>query len=120
MPIAVDIDVMLARRKMSVGELADRVGITPANLAVLEDRPRRRCASRRSPRSARCSSASRATCFAGRPDLRGRMIRACRRVIADPGHLDRLPDHPRGRTPGSSRACWSVWPRCPALATRAA
>ena len=25
MPIAVDIDVMLARRKMSVGELADRV-----------------------------------------------------------------------------------------------
>ena len=30
MPIAVDIDVMLARRKMPVGELADRVGITPA------------------------------------------------------------------------------------------
>ena len=37
MPIAVDIDVMLARRKMSVGELADRVGITPANLAVLKN-----------------------------------------------------------------------------------
>lgn len=36
MPITVDIDVMLARRKMSVGELADRVGITPANLAVLK------------------------------------------------------------------------------------
>jgi putative transcriptional regulator len=36
-PIAVDIDVMLARRKMSVGELADRVGITPANLAVLKN-----------------------------------------------------------------------------------
>ena len=35
MPIAVD--VMLARRKMSVGELADRVGITPANLAVLKN-----------------------------------------------------------------------------------
>ena len=33
----VDIDVMLARRKMSVGELADRVGITPANLAVLKN-----------------------------------------------------------------------------------
>jgi putative transcriptional regulator len=33
MPIAVDIDVMLARRKMS----ADRVGITPANLAVLKN-----------------------------------------------------------------------------------
>ena len=37
MPIAVDIDVMLARRKMSVGALADRVGITPANLAVLKN-----------------------------------------------------------------------------------
>ncbi|MFD8322591.1 helix-turn-helix domain-containing protein [Kitasatospora purpeofusca] len=37
MPIAVDIDVMLARRKMSVGELADRIGITPANLAVLKN-----------------------------------------------------------------------------------
>lgn len=37
MPIIVEIDVMLARRKMSVGELADRVGITPANLAVLKN-----------------------------------------------------------------------------------
>ncbi|HZG03327.1 MAG TPA: helix-turn-helix transcriptional regulator [Streptomyces sp.] len=37
MPIVVDIDVMLARRKMSVGELASRVGITPANLAVLKN-----------------------------------------------------------------------------------
>jgi putative transcriptional regulator len=37
MPIVVDIDVMLARRKMPVGELADRVGITPANLAVLKN-----------------------------------------------------------------------------------
>ncbi len=37
MPIVVDVDVMLAKRKMSVGELADRVGITPANLAVLKN-----------------------------------------------------------------------------------
>jgi putative transcriptional regulator len=37
MPIVVDIDVMLARRKMSVGELSHRVGITPANLAVLKN-----------------------------------------------------------------------------------
>ena len=37
MPIAVDIDVMLARRKLSVGTLAERVGITPANLAVLKN-----------------------------------------------------------------------------------
>ncbi|AVM02157.1 transcriptional regulator [Gordonia iterans] len=27
----------MARRKLSVGELADRVGITPANLAVLKN-----------------------------------------------------------------------------------
>jgi putative transcriptional regulator len=37
MPIIVDVDVMLARRKMSVGALADQVGITPANLAVLKN-----------------------------------------------------------------------------------
>lgn len=37
MPIVVDIDVMLAKRKMSVGTLAERVGITPANLAVLKN-----------------------------------------------------------------------------------
>lgn len=37
MPIVVDIDVMLARRKMAVGVLAERVGITPANLAVLKN-----------------------------------------------------------------------------------
>jgi putative transcriptional regulator len=36
-PIVVDIDVMLARRKMSVGTLAERIGITPANLAVLKN-----------------------------------------------------------------------------------
>jgi putative transcriptional regulator len=37
MPIVVDIDVMLARRKMAVGALADLVGITPANLSVLKN-----------------------------------------------------------------------------------
>ncbi len=37
MPIVVDIDVMLAKRKMSVGALAESVGITPANLAVLKN-----------------------------------------------------------------------------------
>jgi putative transcriptional regulator len=36
-PIVIDIDVMLARRKMAVGTLADLVGITPANLAVLKN-----------------------------------------------------------------------------------
>ena len=33
----VNIDVMLARRKMSVTELADRVGITMANLSILKN-----------------------------------------------------------------------------------
>jgi putative transcriptional regulator len=37
MPIVVEIDVMLARRKMAVGALAEQVGITPANLAVLKN-----------------------------------------------------------------------------------
>lgn len=37
MGIVVDIDVMMARRKMSAGVLAERVGITPANLAVLKN-----------------------------------------------------------------------------------
>ena len=37
MPIIVDIDVMLARRKMAVGTLAEQVGITPANIAVLKN-----------------------------------------------------------------------------------
>ena len=37
MPIIVDIDVMLAKRKMPVGALAERIGITPANLAVLKN-----------------------------------------------------------------------------------
>ncbi|EIL91534.1 MULTISPECIES: helix-turn-helix domain-containing protein [Rhodanobacter] len=37
MAIVVDIDVMLARRKMAVGTLAERIGITPANLAVLKN-----------------------------------------------------------------------------------
>jgi len=33
----VNIDVMLARRKMSVTELSDRVGITMANLSILKN-----------------------------------------------------------------------------------
>ena len=36
MPIITNIDVMLARRKMSSVELAEKVGITPANLSVLK------------------------------------------------------------------------------------
>ena len=36
MPIITNIDVMLARRKMSSGGLAEKVGITPANLSILK------------------------------------------------------------------------------------
>ena len=36
MAIIVNVDVMLARRKMSSGELAERVGITAANLSILK------------------------------------------------------------------------------------
>jgi len=35
--IVINIDVMLARRKMSCGELAEKVGITPANLSILKN-----------------------------------------------------------------------------------
>jgi putative transcriptional regulator len=35
--IIINIDVMLAKRKMSVTELADRVGITIANISVLKN-----------------------------------------------------------------------------------
>jgi putative transcriptional regulator len=36
MPIIVNVDVMLARRKMRLNELAERVGITAQNLSVLK------------------------------------------------------------------------------------
>ncbi|MBR4788909.1 MAG: helix-turn-helix transcriptional regulator [Bacteroidales bacterium] len=37
MAIVINIDVMLARRKMSSGELAEKLGITPANLSILKN-----------------------------------------------------------------------------------
>jgi putative transcriptional regulator len=37
MTMIVNIDVMLAKRKMSVTELADKVGITIANLSILKN-----------------------------------------------------------------------------------
>ena len=36
MEIVVNLDVMMAKRKISGGELAERVGITQANLSVLK------------------------------------------------------------------------------------
>jgi putative transcriptional regulator len=37
MPIIINIDVMLARRKMSVTELTEKVGITMANISILKN-----------------------------------------------------------------------------------
>jgi putative transcriptional regulator len=36
MPIIVNLDVVMARRKVSLSELADKVGITLANLSILK------------------------------------------------------------------------------------
>ena len=37
MAIVVNLDVMLAKRKMAAGDLAERIGITPANLSNLKN-----------------------------------------------------------------------------------
>ena len=37
MSIIVNIDVMMAKRKISAGELAEKIGITPANLSILKN-----------------------------------------------------------------------------------
>ncbi len=37
MSIYVNLDVMMARRHMGAGELAEKIGITPANLSILKN-----------------------------------------------------------------------------------
>lgn len=37
MAIVVNLDVIMAKRKMSAGDLADKIGITPANLSILKN-----------------------------------------------------------------------------------
>ena len=37
MAIIVNLDVMMARRKIGAGELAEKIGITPANLSILKN-----------------------------------------------------------------------------------
>jgi putative transcriptional regulator len=37
MPIIVNLDVMMAKRHMGAGELAETIGITPANLSILKN-----------------------------------------------------------------------------------
>ena len=36
MPITVKLDVMMAKRQVSLSELSERIGITPANLSILK------------------------------------------------------------------------------------
>ncbi|VBB47142.1 Uncharacterized HTH-type transcriptional regulator YozG [uncultured Paludibacter sp.] len=36
MPIIVNLDVMMAKRKISLNELSEKVNITPANLSILK------------------------------------------------------------------------------------
>ena len=36
MPIVVNLDVMMSKRKISLGELAERINLTPANLSILK------------------------------------------------------------------------------------
>ena len=36
MPIVVNLDVMMAKRKIGLGELAEKIDITPANLSILK------------------------------------------------------------------------------------
>ncbi len=41
MAIVINLDVMLAKRKMGAGELAEKIGITPANLSILKNQKAR-------------------------------------------------------------------------------
>jgi putative transcriptional regulator len=37
MPIIVNLDVIMAKRKISSGELSEKIGLTPANLSILKN-----------------------------------------------------------------------------------
>lgn len=37
MSIRINLDVMMARRHIAAGDLAERIGITPANLSILKN-----------------------------------------------------------------------------------
>lgn len=61
MPIIVNLDVMMAKRKVSLGELAERIDLTPANLSILKQERLRPYASPPWRPSARNWTASRGT-----------------------------------------------------------
>lgn len=62
MSIVIQLDVMLARRKVKSKDLAAAIGITEANLSLLKQGKVMACGSRPWTRSANTWSASRATC----------------------------------------------------------
>lgn len=37
MPIIINLDVVMAKRKIGLSELAEKIGITPANLSILKN-----------------------------------------------------------------------------------
>jgi hypothetical protein len=63
MPLEVNLDVMLAKRKMTLTELSNRVGITIANLSILKKGKAGRYVLLRSKLFAKNSNASRAIFF---------------------------------------------------------
>ena len=65
MPIVVRIDIELAKRKMSVGEFSERVGLTPANVAVLKNGRAKAVRFSTLEAMCRCSTVSPATCSSG-------------------------------------------------------
>jgi putative transcriptional regulator len=61
MPIIVNLDVMMAKRKISSGELAERVGLSQANLSILKTGKARAIRFSTLEAVCRSSAASRAT-----------------------------------------------------------
>ena len=84
MPIIVTLDVVMAQRRVAAGELAARVGITPANLSILKN------------------DHAKAVRFSTLDAL-------CRELGCQPGDLltyvpDERPTEPSARTDGGPRA----------------
>jgi len=61
MSIRINLDVEMAKNKISSGALAEKIGITQANLSILKTGKQRRYAFPRLKRYVKCSAASRAT-----------------------------------------------------------
>ena len=80
MPIRINLDVMLAKRKMRLGELSERVGVSATNLSILKTARRRRCDSAHSRRSAQRLIASQATFWSTSPTTPNSHMGKLRRI----------------------------------------